>query len=469
MGTLPDGFGLVLDASLRRFRCGTVLAGGRPGRVVTLRPDGAAALDGLVAGGPADAATRALAGRLVANGMAHPRRPAGTGASVASVTVVIPVRDRAEMLERCLASVGRSVVVVVVDDASVDPGAVAAVCHHHGARLVHRAANGGPGVARDSGAGVVTTELVAFLDSDCTVTDGWLDDLVWHFADPEVAAVAPRVRPEEVPPDRQGRTIHRFGSAHSPLDLGAEEGEVGPDRAVRYVPTAALVVRRSALDAVEGFDPTMRVGEDVDLVWRLVESGWRIRYDPSVTVFHREPQRWRDLFARRLTYGTSAAPLSTRHPGRMAPVELRPRATIAALALLAGLPVGTAAVVAASAVPLARTVRPLGIPAHQAWRWSTEGAGWTVVGLGRATTMLAVPLVGVLAATGRRGRRAAVALVLLPPVVDWVRRRPELDLPRWVAASVADDVAYGAGVWIGCLRERTAAPLLPTVVGHAGQ
>ena len=469
MGALPDGFGLALDPSLRRFRGGTVLAGGRPGRLLTLTREGADALDGLVAGGPADVATRALAGRLVANGMAHPRRPAGTSATGAGVSVVIPVRDRADLLDRCLASVGRSVPVIVVDDASDDPGAIAAVCHVHGAGYVHRTANGGPGVARDSATDLVTTELVAFLDSDCTVTADWLDDLMWHFADPDVAAVAPRVRPMDVPPDRRRAALHRFGSAHSPLDLGADEGEVGPDRAVRYVPTAALVVRRTALAAVDGFDPTMRVGEDVDLVWRLIEAGWRVRYDPSVTVAHREPDRWPDLLARRLRYGTSAAPLAARHPGRMAPVELRPRATFAAIALLAGQPVGAAAVVAASAVPLARTVRPLGIPARQAWRWSAAGAGWTVMGLGRAATMLAGPLVVGLAASGRRGRRAAAALVFVPPVVDWVRLRPDLDLPRWVAASVADDLAYGAGVWIGCLRGRTVAPLLPVVVGPADQ
>ncbi|HEY5109904.1 MAG TPA: glycosyltransferase family 2 protein, partial [Acidimicrobiales bacterium] len=265
------------------------------------------------------------------------------------------------------------------------------------------------------------------------------------------------------------RAVHRFGLSHSPLDLGPDEGEVGPDRAVRYVPTAALVVRRAAVRAVGGFDPALRVGEDVDLVWRLVDAGWRIRYDPSVEVSHAEPDRWRDLLDRRLRYGTSAAPLAARHPGRLAPVELRPRATVAALALLAGRPVAAAVAVASAAVPLARTVRPLGIPAAQAWRWSAGGVGWTVMGLGRAATMLAAPGLVALAATGRRGRRAAVVLVLVPPVVEWVRRRPDLDLPRWVAASVADDAAYGTGVWIGSLRARTTAPLLPNVVRAPGQ
>ena len=466
-GELPEGFGLVLDPSLLRFREGTVLAGGRPGRVMTLTPAGVSALDDLVAGGDPDATTRALAGRLVVAGMAHPRRPRRADPSAApshSVTVVVPIRDRTAALGRCLASLGRGQPVVVVDDASADAGTVADVCRAHGARTVRREVNGGPGEARSTGREVVDTDLIAFVDSDCTVPDGWLDGLTWLFADPSVGAVAPRVRPAG-PVATGDRVLDRFSRAHSPLDLGPDEGEVGPDRAVRYVPTAALVVRRSAFDAVGGFTPGMRVGEDVDLVWRLVESGWRVRYVPSVTVFHVEPDRWTEALARRFSYGTSAAPLARRHPGRLAPVELRPRPLLGALALLAGRPVLAAGIVATSAVPLARKVRPLGIPARQAWRWSAGGAGWTVVGLGRAATVLGWPVLLGLAASGRRGRRAAAVLLVTPPTVDWLRKRPGLDLPRWVAASVADDLAYGAGVWKGSLWERTLGPLLPTLRG----
>jgi len=474
MGALPDRFGLALDASLRRFRQGTVLAGGHPGRVVTLTADGTAALDALVAGtaGGEDAAARsaataALADRLVRSGMAHPRpAPPGTrddDATGPDVTVVVPVLDRADALDRCLAALGTGHPVVVVDDGSRDPARVESVCRAHGARVVRRERNGGPGAARNDSLDSVDSELIAFVDSDCTVLPGWIDDLAWLFEDQAIAAVAPRVVP--CPPGADGtrRAIDRFLAAHSPLDLGPHEGEVGPRRAVPYVPTAALLVRRRALAGVGGFATGLRVGEDVDLVWRLVGAGWRVRYVPSVTVEHAEPRRWRDLLARRFRYGTSAGPLAVRHPGRLAPVELRPWPTVAALAAVAGRPRTAIGAVAVSALLLSRSVRPLGIPSSQAWTWSVQGAGWTVVGIGRAATMLAAPLLVVAAARGRRGARAALALTLAPPIVDWVRRRPDLDLPRWVTASVADDLAYGAGVWTGCVRARSFGPLRPSI------
>ncbi len=240
--------------------------------------------------------------------------------------------------------------------------------------------------------------------------------------------------------------------------MGTAPGEVGPDKAVRYVPTAALVARREAL--ATGFDPALRVGEDVDLVWRLVDRGWHVRYEPTATVFHEEPPTWPRTLARRFRYGTSAGPLSKRHPGRLAPVELRPWPTAAAVAALTGRPRTAAVVVSASAALLARRVRHHGIPLTLTVRWSAEATAWTVVGVGRAATMLAAP---VLAVALLRRQPGGGLLVLVPAAVEWWRRRPDLDPIRWTLASIADDVAYGAGVWAGCLRWRSFGPLVPTI------
>jgi hypothetical protein len=132
----------------------------------------------------------------------------------------------------------------------------------------------------------------------------------------------------------------RYTTAACCLDLGDAEARVMPGTRVAYVPTAALVVRRAALAAAAGtggvFDPGLRWGEDVDLVWRLHDAGWRIRYDPAVRVSHHEPRGWAALLARRFRYGTSAAPLAMRHPGQVPPVVLHPWPALTVAGLLAG-------------------------------------------------------------------------------------------------------------------------------------
>jgi len=493
----PSGLPLGLDAGVRerRDRAGTgggrVLVGGDPPRALRLSRAGAAALDRLrtTGAGPPEA-ERTLARTLVDGGLAHPRPPR-VDVTAGSVTVVVPVRDRPALLDRCLAAAGApGGDVLVVDDGSRDPAAVAAVCARHGGRLVRRAVSGGPAAARNTALGHVDTPLVAFLDSDCVPRPGWLGALAGHFADPLVGAVAPRVtgsadarppatdgpRPPLARPfpigermcqprdgDARPGAVGRFAAARSPLDLGPRPARVVPGGRVSYVPTAALVVRREALG--EGFDPALRYGEDVDLVWRLHDAGWRVRYDPAAVVDHAEPARLPALLARRFHYGTSAAPLAARHPERLAPFVVHPWSAAVVGLALARRPGLAAAVAAAQGVALARRLRPAGAGARDAAAWPVRGAAQTLVAGGRTATMLASP--GLAAGlASRRTRPAALVLLLAPSVAEWAARRPALDPVRWAALSVADDVAYGAGVWVGAVRARTGAPLRPVWGGR---
>lgn len=469
MRPLPEGSRAVLDPSVRVIEGGKVLIGGHPGRLLTLSEDGVAALEQLFGGEATDETAHRLGRRLVDAGMAHPRprapaRPATVGVRV---SVVIPVLDRPGPLTACLASLrrtdeGADLPVVVVDDGSRDPATIEAVCRRFEARLVRRPTNGGPGAARNHGIDLVDTELVAFLDSDCTIDREWLAPLLAFFDDPVVGAVAPRIRPTS---DDGSSVLARFADHHSDLDMGDRESEVGPERLVRYLPAAALVVRKAAL--TDPFDPALRFGEDVDLVWRLADAGWSVRYVPDVEVAHREPESWSSWLARRFRYGTSAAPLAIRHPTRLAPLELRPWPTLAALALVSGRPRAAMGTVAVSTGLLARRVHGRHVPAWLPARWSAEATGWTLIGIGHAATMLAAPVLALAACRHRRSAMLVLGLALAPPALEWWRRRPGLDPARWALASLADDVAYGAGVWAGCLRFGTARPLVPKLARSA--
>ena len=277
------------------------------------------------------------------------------------------------------------------------------------------------------------------------------------------------------PADRAARRTrrrhgHRYGAARSPLDLGERPALVAPRMRVSYVPAAALVVRRCALG--EGFDEQLRYGEDVDLLWRLVELGWRVRYEPTVQVAHREPGTWGALLRRRFLYGTSAAPLARRHPGAVAPLLLELWPTLVVVALLARRPRYAAAAWAAGAALVVRRLRSTGLPLRIVSRSSLSGVWVCFVGLGRWCGQFAWPaLAWVLVRPGgsppaRRHRRAAVAgLWLVPPLEEWARRSPRL-LTRCVSGSGCSPTRppTGPGVLRGCLRERLWSPLLPRVV-----
>jgi len=467
-GPLPAGFGVVMDPGTSQVE-ENVLIGGSPARMLRLTGAGCAALTELRRGTVRSPAAGRLARKLTDAGLAHPRPPERDGRP--EVTVIIPVRDRPVLLARCLAAQGRDYPVLVVDDGSADPAAIAAVAATYGATVIRRPVSGGPGPARNTGLRGVRTALVAMLDSDTRPEPGWIDRLAAHLADPAVAVAAPRIVPVPAGPGWAGR----YTTAACPLDLGEREARVLPGAPVAFVPTAALLARREALVQVAGrdgaFDPAMRRGEDVDLVWRLHEAGWRIRYDPRVRVLHQEPAGWRKLLARRYRYGTSAAPLARRHPEQVPPLVLAPWPACTVAGLLAGQPAVAIAGITGSVLAMRATPGRAGRPARGAAPALARATCYTWLGAGRYAAQFALPVLAVAliapggASRGRRlARRAAVASLLFgPPLADWSARGRPLDPARYVLGRLADDAAYGAGVWAGALRARDLASVRPVI------
>ena len=448
----PTGFRLELDATSKQLGDG-LWFGGSPPRVVRLTGSGRVAWARLRADGVVDRRTGLLARRLVDTGIAHPVPPA---AGSADVTVVVPAFDRPDDLARCLAALGTAHRVVVVDDASIDADSIAKVCSDHGATLVRRETNGGPGAARNTGLAHVSTPFVAFVDSDCLPPLGWLEPLLAHFADPLVAAVAPRVVASA-----EDTWAGRYSRERSSLDLGEQPARVAPRTRVAYLPSAVLVVRRSAVDG-GGFDEALRIGEDVDLVWRLHATGARIRYVASVEVPHREPRGWDALVTRRFRYGTSAGPLARRHPGALVPLVLHPWPTLAVAAALARRPLLACVAAATGAAATARTLRAADIPTTGVLPATARAVQQTYLGLARYAIQFGLPLL-VAGLPNRHLRFAASALLLGPPAAAWATSRRRLDPLRYTLAMLVDEFAYGAGVWTGSVRSRTAAPLRPVV------
>ena len=484
---VPRGFRVELDPATKQLS-GGALFGGSPARVMRLTPAGQAALAELRAGPVSSGAAALLARRLTDAGMAHPVPPPHNEEQAElDVTVIVPVRDRAQMLDRCLAAVGGLYPVVVVDDGSAEPAAIAAVAARYGARLHRRPVSGGPAAARNTGLAGFASDFVVFLDSDCAPPSGWIASLAAHLDDPLVAAVAPRIVAASAP-----TAAGRYDQVRGSLDLGERPARVLPSSRVAYVPTAALLVRGKALadvarcagpanpagsddsagPALSYFDPALRYGEDVDLIWRLHEAGWRIRYEPSVRVPHQGPANWPGLLGRRFRYGTSAGPLARRHPANMAPLALQPWPAATVAALLARRPVIAAACLTASWLNLTDAVRRAGISADGSLPATLTAVHQTWLGIGRYATQFGGPvLAAALAAPGgktmarRWGRRAAAASLLLGPAVTAYRRsRPPLGPAGFIAGHVADDICYGAGVWSGCGRARTLVPVVPVII-----
>jgi mycofactocin system glycosyltransferase len=455
---LPDSFEVQIKDDVRVVADGSVLIGGSPLRVARLTRHGAT----LVKGGRVrvvDDASRRLADRLLGGNLASPSLR-GSAVAACDVTVVIPIRDRVEQLERLLARLRPMIDCLVVDDASLDADAIAHVVRRHGARLVRHELNAGPAAARNTGLRNVNTPYVAFVDSDVEADPQTLLGLAGHFADPRVVAVAPRVR--GAAPGTGPKWFQRYDAASMSLDLGDEQSLVRPGSTVSWLPTACLLVRRDSVG--DGFDESLRVAEDVDFIWRLVAAGGRVRYDGGFEVRHDTRGTLAAWLGRKVYYGTGGALLAERHGGLVAPAVMSPVFAVASVALLAQRRWSAPVVLGCTTVTAVRlrTSLPLEHEAtREACRLAVRGLTSVLAQTGQLilrhwwpATVCALPF-------SSRARRAIVAAVLVDVVLT--PRPPAVGPVTFIVARRLDDLAYGAGLWLGAVRSRSARTLLPSL------
>ena len=394
-----------------------------------------------------------LARTLVDRGVARTR--AANRLDALDVDVIIPVYGHSHHLDALVSRLAQWPI-TIVDDGSPDSAAIADVARRAGATLVRLESNQGPAAARNAGLCATTREFVWFLDADVELGDPahTFARLGAYTSDPRVAGVAPRVRGT---PGHRARD--RFERHFGPLDLGDASALVTPSGSVSYVASACLLARRDALG--HGFDPTLRVGEDVDLVWRLHDHGWLVHYDADVTVTHLARPTWRQWWSQRVGYGRSAAALATRHGSRLAPLRLDPWTGGAWLAIVAGRPQVAGHLWVSARETLARRVsdEPRGsrvASALVARATATGGAD-----LARGAVRVYGPWLALAALVPRWRRRA---LTIIAVGVAWRWRRGHVDL-RDVPLAALDDLAYAVGVARGARAARSWRALTPAWVG----
>ena len=179
-----------------------------------------------------------------------------------SVTVVVPTVDRVELLSRCLDGlVDQGAEVLVVHDG--DRGVQALLAERGVASL--QVNERGVSAKRNAGWRAATTEWVAFTDDDCEPAPGWVRALVDEGSD----LVAGPVQPHPGDAHVQGSWTRTVTSTAPGLYPGCN-----------------LLVRRTRLEEVGGFDEHLSGGEDTDLAWRVIESGASRGWAEQALVWH---------------------------------------------------------------------------------------------------------------------------------------------------------------------------------------
>ncbi len=225
------------------------------------------------------------------------------------VSVVVCTHNGARTLPQCLNAVrGLSYPdfeLIVVDDGSSDGSAD--IARAHGAILVeieHR----GLSAARNVGTERANGAIVAFLDDDAFPDPDWL-----HYVAAQLQANGHGgIGGPNIPPEDDSLVADCVAAAP-----GGPIHVLISDREAEHVPGCNMAFRKSALEEIGGFDERFRVaGDDVDVCWRLQESGRTLGFSAGAVVMHRRRDSIRRYLKQQYGYGKAEALLERKWPSR---------------------------------------------------------------------------------------------------------------------------------------------------------
>jgi glycosyltransferase involved in cell wall biosynthesis len=214
-------------------------------------------------------------------------------------SVVIPAHDAAQHLAQTLAAVRAQThpprEIVVVDDGSRD--GTAALARSLGAR-VYEQTNAGPSAARNAGVGRASAEWIAFLDADDRWSPRYLETVT------RAAALCPDVRvvftnyaiagegddcSDSHTADRHFRSLVKREVAPGIARCDRQSLLRAYLGSRKFIQTSALAVRRDAFLACGGYDESLRIAEDFELLLRLFAHSTAVVVEEPLVTYRRHP------------------------------------------------------------------------------------------------------------------------------------------------------------------------------------
>jgi GT2 family glycosyltransferase len=221
------------------------------------------------------------------------------------VSIVIPTRDRPDLLGACLESIFSRSTFKAFDVVVIDNGSRQMETHDLLANWSRREpsrfrvlpVNTPFNYSRLNNTAVAATDapFLLFLNNDTVVlSDDWIEGLLEAAAQPAIGAVGGLLLYPDDTVQHSGVLLgilglaghaHRYLSAHAPGHLGALQAPTN----YSAVTAACMMIERRKLLAVGGFDEALAVScNDVDLCLRLGVAGFRSLYLPYVRLYHFE-------------------------------------------------------------------------------------------------------------------------------------------------------------------------------------
>jgi O-antigen biosynthesis protein len=243
---------------------------------------------------------------LAAVGEAFREVPFPPHAEWPKISIAVCACNGADTLQWCLEGIREldypDYEVIVVDDGSSDEtSAIALRCGYPAITTPNRGLSSARNTALEAAGG----EIVAYIDCDARPDGDWLRYLAASFRATDHVGIG---GPNLPPPD--GWIADCVANAP-----GGPVHVLLSDQEAEHIPGCNMAFRRRALLEIDGFDPRFRAaGDDVDICWRLQESGGTLGYCAGAVVWHRCRDSVHAYWRQQIGYGKAEALLERKWP-----------------------------------------------------------------------------------------------------------------------------------------------------------
>jgi glycosyltransferase involved in cell wall biosynthesis len=205
--------------------------------------------------------------------------------SVVEASIIIPTFNGASRIGRCLdvlleQTAGRDVEILIVNDGSTD-NTIDIVRRYSTVVLINQA-NAGPAAARNRGAMESHGRVLLFTDDDCIPASDWLNSMLEPFKDAEVVGTKGVYR------TRQKGLVARFVQ----IEYEDRYRLMSSADSIDFIDTYSAAFRRDRFLEMSGYDTTFPIAcaEDIELSYRMSNSGWKMKFAPDALVYHIHPE-----------------------------------------------------------------------------------------------------------------------------------------------------------------------------------
>jgi mycofactocin system glycosyltransferase len=388
------------------------------------------------------------------------------------VSIIIPVRNRPDDIHACLQSLKNlnypydKYEVIVVDDASTDQTADV-VCRFP-VRLIGLKQHKQASYCRNLAAHHARGDILAFIDSDCLAGSAWLRELVPAFKDSQLGACGGAVDSYF---SKNG--LDHYEKVKSSLNVSSWFKRSQKNNPFFYLPTCNLLVRRQLFLELGGFKEELVVGEDVDLCWRIQKMGYQIEYRPEGQVLHKHRNKVFSFCRRRFEYGTSEPLLNKLHPEKIKTICLPLLTSLFWIGLIMSITldsfslfVASGAAVIADIIKKLIKIRKYDIPIKVLTLLLSVLRSYLAFFYHIASfvsryylipSLIILPIVPTISFV-------IFVLHLLAGIVDYIIKKPHLDLLSFIFYFSLEQLSYQLGVWWGCIKNICFRPINPKIV-----